>query len=204
MTKNNRDWVGVGRAPVFKTLGASNHTEEEREQDDFYATDPIAADLLHSVEEFPGGIWECSAGMGHLSQRFEELGHKVISTDLIDRGYGQGGVDFLKVDKSLLPNIVTNPPYKFAQEFVEHGINILPIGGKLALFLKLQFLEGKARKEMFMRYPPHTVYVCSGRVLCAKNGDFERMKAGGGSAVAYCWYVWRRGEHNSPIIKWIN
>ena len=46
-------------------------------------------------------------------------------------------------------------------------------GTKVAMFLKLTFLESKARRELFERYPPKVVYVSSSRLQCAKNGDFE-------------------------------
>lgn len=57
----NKDWKGDGNS-IWKTLGASNHTDEEREQDDFYATDPDAVDKLLMVESPNGRIWECAAG----------------------------------------------------------------------------------------------------------------------------------------------
>lgn len=40
-----KDWTGNGKS-IFTTLGASNHTEKEREINDYYATDPIAVDAL--------------------------------------------------------------------------------------------------------------------------------------------------------------
>lgn len=72
------------------------------------------------------------------------------------------------------------------------------------MFLKLQFLEGKERKKLFTEYPPKIIYVSSGRLLCAKNREFEKLKAGGGSAVAYAWYVWVKGYQGETTIKWIN
>ena len=72
------------------------------------------------------------------------------------------------------------------------------------MFLKLQFLEGKERKRLFQQYPPKVVYVSSSRILCAKNGEFEKMREGGGSAVAYAWYVWEKGYKGDTIVKWIN
>lgn len=42
------------------------------------------------------------------------------------------------------------------------------------MFLKLTFLEGKALKELFHEYPPKVVYVASGRIKCAMNGNFEQ------------------------------
>ena len=40
--------------------------------------------------------------------------------------------------------------------------------------------------------------------MCAKNGDFDEMIAGGGSAVAYAWYVWEKGYKGDTILKWFN
>jgi len=189
---------------VWKTLGASSHTEEEREKDDYYATEPGAIDVLLGVEGFEGVIWEPACGEGHLSKRLLELGHEVISTDLVDRGYGVGGVDFLMQMEMRGRNIITNPPYKYAQGFAERGMVLLPGGGKMALFLKLQFLEGKRRKGMFLRMPPKVLYVSSSRLLCAKRGNFQKMRDGGGSAVAYGWYVWEKGWCGDTVIKWVN
>ena len=199
----DKDWTG-NKNSVFKTLGASNHTDKERENNDFYATDPIAIDILCSVEKFDGIIYEPACGQGHLSERLKHYGYEVKSSDLINRGYGKGGIDFLKINKPLNCNIITNPPYKIASEFIEKALELIPDGKKVCMFLKVQFLEGKARKKMFEKYPPKTVYVSSSRILCAKNADFEGMKKGGGSAVAYCWYVWEKGYKGNTILKWVN
>ena len=84
-----KDWTG-NRKSMFVTLGASNHTDKERESNDFYATDPIAIDKLVTVIQLPRKIWECACGTGCLSDRLKDFGHDVISTDLVDRGYGGG------------------------------------------------------------------------------------------------------------------
>lgn len=140
-----KDWTGNGKS-IFTTLGASNHTDKEREANDYYATDPIAIDaLLQGEAEINHKVWECSAGEGHLSERLIELGYEVRSTDLIDRGYGEGGIDFLQTEELWDGDILTNPPYKYAKEFIEHAMTVIPEGRKVFMFLKLQFLEGKAR-----------------------------------------------------------
>lgn len=198
--KRTKDWSGNGKS-IYVTLGASNHVEEERQEDDFYATDPKAAKLLLELEDFDHNIWECACGEGHLAEVFKEAGHNVFATDLIDRGYGAGGFDFLNCNESWDGDIITNPPYKYAQEFVEHAMELVPDGAKVAMFLKLQFLEGKARRELFKKYPPKTVYVSSSRLICAKNGDFETVTS---SAVAYCWYVWVKNYKGDTTIKWFN
>lgn len=101
-------------------------------------------------------------------------------------------------------DIITNPPFKYAQQFIEHAMDINSDGNKVLMFLKVLFLEGKSRKEMFNKYPPKCIYVSSSRVLCAKNADFEGMKNGGGSAIAYAWYEFEKGYKGDTIIKWIN
>ncbi len=198
-----KDWVG-NKNSIFKTLGASNHTDKERQEHDYYATEPKAAELLLEVEGFSNNIWECACGEGHLSEVLVNRGYHVRSTDLIDRGYGEGSVDFLKQTEAYNGDIITNPPYKYATEFVYKALELIPAGRKVAMFLKLQFLEGKKRKKLFQEHPPKVIYVSSSRLQCAKNGEFERMKAGGGSAVAYAWFVWVKGFKGDPIIKWIN
>lgn len=147
------DWTGDENS-VYKTLGASNHTDKERAANDYYATEPKAAELLLEVESFSPVIWECACGEGHLAEVFRKQGYYVKATDLIDRGYGLGGVDFLSENIEFYGDIITNPPYKYAKEFVEHAIETVADGYKVAMFLKLQFLEGKTRKVFFQKYPP--------------------------------------------------
>lgn len=72
------------------------------------------------------------------------------------------------------------------------------------MFLKLTFLEGKARRLLYEKYPPAKIWVFSSRIPCAKNGDFDKMKEIGGSAVAYAWFVWEKGYCGKPLIGWIN
>lgn len=199
-----KDWKGNTNS-IFKTLGASNHTEKEREENDFYATSPIALEKLYKTGELTcKNIWECACGEGHLAKKLVEYGYNVKATDLIDRGYGEGGFDFLACKDKFEGDILTNPPYKFSSEFTLKALDLVPEGNKVFMFLKLTFLEGKKRyDELFSKYPPKKIYVFSQRVLCAKNADFEGMKAGGGSAVAYAWYVWEKGYTGDTIIKWI-
>lgn len=195
-----KDWTG-GRASVFKTLGASNHTDRERQREDYYATEPRATELLCQLVQFDGPILEPSCGEGHISEELKKAGYEVTSRDLVNRGYGEVA-DFLAIDNlQWNGNIVTNPPYKYAQEFVEKALQIIPEGKKVCMFLKLTFLEGKARRKLFQITPPKIVYVASGRLKCAMNGDFNSI---GGSAAAYAWFVWEKGFNGEPVIRWFN
>ena len=198
-----KDWVG-NQNSIYKTLGASNHTDKEREANDYYATEPKALELLLDLEQFSHHVWECSCGEGHLSEVLKKRGHAVASSDLVDRGYGTGNVDFLQCSSTWCGDIITNPPYKYAREFAEHALELVADGRKVALFLKVQFLEGKARRELFEKHPPKTIYVASSRLLCAKNGEFQKMRDGGGSAVAYAWFIWEKGYRGDTVVKWFN
>lgn len=190
---------------TFSTLGASSHTTKERQSDDFYATPPESIDDLFYGEEFSKDIWEPACGQGHLSQRMEELGKKVLSTDLVDRGYGKSGIDFL--GKFLIGDediwkgdIITNPPYKYALQFLKKSLDVIENGSKVAFFLKIQFLEGKERGRFFEEFPPKVVLVYSRRISCAQDGDFEKYTA---SAMCHAWFIWEKGFAGDPIIKWI-
>ena len=152
----SNDWTGDGNS-IFKMLGASNHTDKERETHDFYATSPEAIDLLIKKVDLPKQILEPACGSGCLSVRLEELGHDVKSYDLVDRGFGDV-CDFFAMTESPFVGdyaIVTNPPYKFAKEFVLHSLDLVPDGSLVCMFLKTTFAEGKGRyKDMFSIYPP--------------------------------------------------
>lgn len=199
-----KDWSGNGKS-VFVTLGASNHTDKERESNDFYATDPIAVDkLVGSIGFIPSVVWECACGTGCLSERLKQYCHGVVSTDVIDRGYGQVQ-DFLlaKEMPSGCSCIITNPPYKLATEFILHALSLLPDGGKCIMFLKTTFLEGEKRHRLlFSKYPPQRILQFSKRVLCAKNAEFHKMRKVG-SAVSYAWFVWEKGYKGETTITWI-
>lgn len=197
----NKNWKGNANS-IFKCLGASNHTEKERHPEEYYASEPLAAELLLSVEPDLSNILECAAGEGHLAKVFDKYGKLGGAIDLVDRGYCSVK-DFFELNE-WDGDIVTNPPYKFAQDFVEHSLDIVPDGRKVCMFLKIQFLEGQKRGEMFKKFPPKVIYVSSSRLLCAKNGKFEEMRKGGGSAVAYAWFVWVKGFKGDTIVKWIN
>lgn len=203
-----KDWTGNTNS-VYKAIAATNRAEGEREQNDYYATDPVAIDKLLTVETPHRFIWECACGGGHLSKRLTEKGFSVLSTDIIDRGYNElhYTADFLKQTDGVVDfdyDILTNPPYKYAKEFVLNALELLRSRCRCYMFLKLTFLEGKARhNELFSKFPPRNIYVFSERVVCAKNGDFAALKESGGGAVAYAWFVWEKGYNGKTQVSWI-
>ena len=170
----------------------------EAPQGDFYETNPEAVELLLTVETFSEKVWECACGNGSISEVLKRHGYEVLSTDLYDHGYGETGIDFLEADISAR-DIITNPPYNQAREFIEHSLEILNPRHKAAFFLRLDFLGSKKRKPLFAEYPPARVYVLTGRQACKRNGEQEFKR----SAVDHCWYIWEQGFKGEPVIRWL-
>lgn len=221
---SNKDWTGNGNS-IWKTLGASNHTDKEREAADFYATSDRALNLFAPIFPIHHKVYECACGNGSLSKWLVEHGHDVLSTDIVDRGYGLGGVDFLRVGETadVFGNgnvyedviqqwmagepfdILTNPPYSKSTPFILHALDLIPDDGHVIMFLKTTFLEGKQRRKLIYDVNlPRYVFQFSERILCAKNGDFEGMRAAGGSACSYMWAVWNKYNNDKICeVKWI-
>jgi hypothetical protein len=173
---------------------------ENREKDDFYPTWPGATAALLSVERFDGAIWECAAGEGDMSRVLADAGYHVISTDLIDRGYCEARVDFLMEWTARAPNIVTNPPFGLAHEFVDKALELMT--GKVAMFLRLAFLEGLKRGEWLPNTPLARVYIMSRRVPMQRGRISE---AGDGHGViAFAWFVWEHGHEGAPTLGWLD
>lgn len=185
---------------IYKIIGASNHCAEQRHKEDYYATEPTATKMLCRLETFSNPILEPACGEGHISKQLIEYGYEVVSRDIVDRGFGCVA-DFLYMNNEKWSgDIITNPPYNLAQEFVEQALGMVNEGNKVAMFLKLTFLEGKKRAEFFKKNPPCRIWVSSSRLKCAKNGDFEKSV----DAVAYAWFVWEKGYKGNPELHWFN
>lgn len=197
-----KDWIGTSSSP-YKINGCSSHCKDDRADYDFYATAPIAVKMLLELETFSENIWEPAAGNNMITNVLIDNGYKVRNSDIIDRTGDIEIFDFLQEpeDDSLDCDIITNPPYKYAQEFVDNAMRWITTGHKVAMFLKLTFLEGKKRRELFNKYPPKIIYVSSSRLECLKNG---KGSDGIGGAVCYCWYIWEKGFTGDPIIRWFN
>jgi len=173
---------------------------ENREKDDFYPTWPGATHALLAVEKFDGPIWECAAGEGDMSRVLIDAGYEVISTDLVDRGFCESKVDFLMEWTPRAPNIVTNPPFGMAREFVDKALELTT--GKVAMFLRLAFLETLDRGPWFPTTPLARVYIMSRRVPMQRG---RLSEAGDGHGViAFAWFVWEHGHVGAPALHWLD
>lgn len=173
---------------------------KKRIKNDFYPTPPHATQALLEVEEFSGTVWECACGDGAISKVLKSNGMRVLSTDLIDRGYGKRQQDFLAYSgDAVYDNIITNPPFALATEFIVKSK--LHANQKIAMFLKTTFLEGVSRYQMFQdeEFPFKCMYQFSRRV--SFGADAGTHKNGG--MMAFAWFIWDREHVGAPFIKWI-
>lgn len=193
---------------IFVTTGASNHTETVRASYDLYTTDPKALERFLDVFKLNKNVWEVACGLGDLSEVLKKRDYKVYSTDINDYGYkGQNRtINFLSNEVLPQPqegllecDILTNPPFNKSLEFVKQALNIIEDGYNVVMFLRLQFLEGQARKSFFENNPPKEIYVFSKRMNYINPFGVNQKS----SAICYAWFVWQKGFTGDPIIKWL-
>lgn len=187
---------------------AGTSTTRDRVDEDYYATPYNSTEALFNNVKFEGKFLEPCVGGGHISEIIKKYypNNEVIGYDLVDRGYPDTIVsDYLTNDfgEDKYDSIITNPPYSLAQEFLEKSMSIINKKGKIAMFLKIQFLEGVARKEMFNKYPPKYVYVFTKRQNPLRNGSpvDENGKAWA-STMCFAWFVWEEEFIGEPTIRW--
>lgn len=192
---------------VLNLIGARNNAKEEREANDFYATDPNAVKALLGIVDLADNIFEPGVGMGHIAINLPNK--KVTTNDIVDRGYKLDFFCNYLEDNEIIRNyirdnncdIVCNPPYSHAIEFVRQSLSYLNEGSKGCFLLRTLFLESKARKKLFDEAPPRSVNVFYGRIRCAKNGDFEKYSKS--NAQSYSWFIWEKGYKGKTILNWI-
>lgn len=173
--------------------------KENRQKDDFYPTPPEAVRALLDAVKFTGLIWEPACGDGAISKVLIEAGHSVESSDLIDRGYGFVNRDFLLEWTTRVPNIITNPPFKHAEEFAVHALERTT--DKVAFLCRLGWLEGIGRRSLFTTTPLSRVLVFSNRIPINRNN--EPLPPGSSGMIAFAWYVWEHGYKGKPQIDFL-
>ena len=190
---------------------AGGNPENGRVENDYYATNPKAVEMLLTNYTFDAStILEPCVGGGHIANAINNFfaNQRVITgLDLVDRGYPNTIVqNFLtwETDKKF-EGIITNPPFSLAQEFIEKGMELLTDDGQMAMFLKIQFLEGAKRKEFFEKYPPKYIYVFRNRMATWNNGNEVDPNTGKRWATTMChaWFIWEKGSKTEPIIRWL-
>lgn len=135
---------------------------------------------------------------GRLSKELIRLGYDVVSSDLYDRGYGDSGVDFFECNEVFQGNTITNPPYSFINEWIQHSLDIT--SNKVYIFCRIQTIETIKRYQIFKENPPLLICPFVKRISCY-NGDSTKKTP---SAVCYSWFIWdNKVDNKDTKVKWL-
>jgi hypothetical protein len=175
-----------------------------RDPHDWYMEPAWCTELLLEREHFVGGIFDPACGAGTITKVCQEKGFDVLGRDIVDRGYGEGGFDFLKtvmLDQKY-PNIICNPPYEQAEVFIQHACALAK--GKVAMFVQEKFLFSQRRYPLFTETPVKHIWFFSSRPSVPPGELLQSgaIKAVGGS-VNYVWVVWENGYQGPPTCGWL-
>ena len=179
-------------------------------KNDLYETPPEAVQALLACERPPMRLWEPACGPGSMVRVLRGAGYDVLATDLVD--YSSADQDFSGVDFLIRgiaesyggdrQGIVTNPPFKNAQAFVERALDLVPY---VAMLLRLAFIESEARRPILDSAHLARVHVFRNRLPMMHRDGYEGARITSG-AIPYAWFVWQRG-HMGPAqlnrISWV-
>lgn len=169
---------------------AGGNPAEERQARDFYPTPADVTKALIAAEVFYGPVIEPACGDGAMAQVFEAMGLPVTASDIHPLGYGDKR-DFFSIEE--IPadaNIVTNPPFELAADFIRHGLALKP--KKLALVLKATYFHAASRHALFTSTKPAAIYPLTWRP------DFLGK---GRPTMDVIWAVWKRGYSGNTLYK---
>lgn len=172
---------------------------------EFYPTPPEATRALLSAKTFDGSIWEPACGEGHISKELVAAGYDVVSTDLVEYGYGEAKRDFLLETQPLAKNIITNPPYGrgLADAFAKHAIELTrETGGSVAMLMNLSGLCHPLRHDFWIKHPPAVIYALD-QCTCWPYGDPARATTGIAKQ-RYCWIVWKHDGQGLTEFRWLS
>lgn len=171
--------------------------------DDLYETPPQAVHALLSVENVPSVVWEPACGPGSIVSELRARGREVFASDLVDYGcpHSDHRRDFLMEMRAPegTQAIVTNPPFKLAEEFVAHAKSVAP---ETYMLLRLAFLEG-LRWQRGLAENLAQVWVFAPRLPFMHRHGYDGPKHSN-SGMPFAWFVWRQGYSAPPSVGWLN
>ena len=182
------------------------HAISER-KDDLYETPAVAVQSLLQVEPIPLTVWEPCCGPGSIVRELRATGRAVIATDLVDYGCEDSVArrDFLmeREAPSGIAAIVTNPPFKLAEECVAHAVDLVP---EVYMLLRVAFLEG-LRWERGLGKHLARVHVFAPRLPMMHRHGWDGP-VNSNSGMAFAWFVFmrdhRRVSQRGAEVSWIN
>lgn len=169
-----------------------------------WPTRALCEHVLGHIDLKKSNAWDPACGELHMVKPLQEYFRGVRSTDIFDYGVGAEfeQFDFL-LEKKITANwVITNPPFKLGDQFVQHALDLASDG--VSMFVRTQFLEGGNRyKYLYSKRRPTTVAIFTERVPLFKGKVaqwqwvwdkkaciYKKKKAS--TATSYCWIVWNK------------
>jgi hypothetical protein len=179
---------------------------EARDSPDDFPTPPWATRALIEhilLDKEPLAIQSClepACGAGYMVRVLKEYFLHVQYADAYDYGFGEVR-DFLShsVELNSIDWVITNPPFRLAQEFVIRALKMARIG--VAILARTVFIESVGRyKNIFAQTPPTKMAQFTERVPMVRG----RLDRSATTATGYAWLVWEKTRStNEPRLMWV-
>ncbi len=199
----NDDWQDSAMQNTSHAV-MSQRLEAADSPDDFptppWATRALMEYVLGGSPNLLGmSCLEPACGAGHMSEVLADYFHSVASSDVHDYGFGVIKDFFHYSDTAnQFDWLITNPPFRLAEEFVLKGLSITKVG--VAILARTVFLESSGRyRAIFSVKPPSKFAQFVERVPMVRG----RLDKSATTATGYCWLVWDKRISGSPELVWI-
>jgi hypothetical protein len=188
---------GAGRQNTSDAVMAQRGTGETALDD--FPTPPWATRALfaHVVRTDPldETVLEPAANRGYMAEVLKEFFADVTAYDIEDYGYCPvlpGGFLESNVVEGSHDWVVTNPPFKLAEQFVRQALLVARRG--VAVLCRTVIVEGRHRYDhLYNPQRPSIVAQFVERVPMVEG----RVDAKASTATGYCWVVWDK-LHPAP------
>ncbi|MFZ0494415.1 MAG: hypothetical protein WBE80_10205 [Methylocella sp.] len=174
----------------------------DRAAQDFYVEPEWCDDMLFAAEKFSGPVHDPACGIGRIVIAAIKTGHVASGSDIIERSETRDfSFDYLSDNEPMsYANIVCNPPYRAARQFIERALRE---ARKSAFLLQYGFMFGAERSAWLKTAPLKKVWILAPRPSMPPG---ELVLAGlkpGGGRIDYIWAVFERGHNGPPEIGWL-
>ena len=179
----------------------------KRDEYDWYVEPKVCSQALFELESFNGTIWDPACGMGRIVDSAREAGYEAVGTDINPEARSdREPYCFLNDNVPVLKdNIVSNPPFGIAEEFVRKGIEIVNQSGKVAMILPIVWMAGFSKKRDWLPNSPlKVVYPISPRPSMPPAKVIMSGEKPGNGTKDFAWFVWQNGFSGSPKIAFMN
>lgn len=179
----------------------------QRDEYDWYVEPRECTDALLAIEQFKGNVWDPACGSGNIVKSCQQFGLEAFGTDIRQRSF-----ELLKIHNFLdggpprpFKNIICNPPFGSAEEFVRLAISLTPLGGKIAMILPLVWMAGfSSKRDWLPSSPLKAVFPISPRPSMPPGAVIEAGVKPGNGTKDFAWFLWEVGYSSSPQIVFLN